>query len=1210
MRRQLALAAVAVAALLLGITGGQPAAKVASAATLPVHTFTAAGGQSITVNPPLLDWGTVMPAAGPYGVGQQEVVVYVNSQSAPQPIFQTLNIIGPNASEFYVTQNFCVGQVQNGCGIYLAFMPTLGAGPRSATLQIYDDQAGSPQTVALKANVAGAGAVVTPFELRFGNVPVGTTSAPQTLTVKSTGTSALNITGMQFRNPPVDPFQKLSDTCTGMSLAPGSTCTVQVTFGPGSGAFNDFVDIISVVSNAPVGPGAAAYLYGSGVGTPSVGPLSPYTFGGLNVGVTQTAKFPIHNSGNGNLLVTSDTIAGANPTNFVIASDTCAGATVAAGNSCEIDVSAHAVAAGSTYSASLTLHDNTSTSDVIALSVGGVNGSASISPASLAFGTVALGGTASKTVTLTSNGPDPLWESGTSLSGASPGDFNVTPDGCVGKNTVSGSTCTLIVNFAPNTNGGIAPTATLTVYDSTGSHQVTLTGAVSGSGIFYSANPLQFGTVAKGSSVTLMETVFNQTSGGLTISQIFTQNDFSIIADNCSNIAMAPGASCTFKVVFTPSSSGVRSISIVLANSGPPFFSPITATGNGLVPSPSVIIYNNFPNTPWHTSSQKTVTFTNLGTLDWNVTSIAPADTTNWGVAAGTDQCSGKVIAPNASCSIGFLFTPSLPQGYDTTLNITSNATIFTPIHLTGAGIAPWAGMNPTLSIGSQEIGRTLTGTVTVRNIMEAHLHVTGATFSGQQPVPFSIASQSCQDVPRGATCQIQVQFAPAFAGLVFSTMTLIDDELNPKSVVVSGNGLANGPCGSATLGASPGPTAGVGNVVVFYADTGGCGQPQYRFLLKTPGSSSSVEVQAYSPGSTWTWETAGLPIGAYTITVQIKDLNSTAAFESTASVTEQLAYSPCSSATLSADRVSPAQLGGTIVLSATSTVCGTPQYQFWMLPPGSSTWLVAQWYSSSSTYMWNTTAWPTGSYLFIVWARDAHSPGTASNVLGTWDAYSMLQFTLTATPTCSLLNGTVMPFGFANWGAPVTMSMFTRYCPNPLYQFWMLPPGSSTWLVAQFYSSNAGFAWNTGRPWPNVWVGGTYRFVVWSRDASSPGLYSNSLGTWDTSVMFSYYLQPQVCSSLNVNHTFMGPTLYLSAQATLSCQNPLYEFWVLYPGASTWTLFQAYSPNGNFSFNFNGVPRGRYYFSTWARDASSAGVYTAPGYGTYDSYDEGYVDN
>ena len=62
--------------------------------------------------------------------------------------------------------------------------------------------------------------------------------------------------------------------------------------------------------------------------------------------------------------------------------------------------------------------------------------------------------------------------------------------------------------------------------------------------------------------------------------------------------------------------------------------------------------------------------------------------------------------------------------------------------------------------------------------------------------------------------------------------------------------------------------------------------------------------------------------------------------------------------------------------------------YQFWMLAPGSSTWTIAQPYSTSATFNWDTSALPAGTYRFSVWVRDASSTGTISSSLGTCDAF------------------------------------------------------------------------------------------------------------------------------------------------------------------------------------------------------------------------------
>ena len=68
------------------------------------------------------------------------------------------------------------------------------------------------------------------------------------------------------------------------------------------------------------------------------------------------------------------------------------------------------------------------------------------------------------------------------------------------------------------------------------------------------------------------------------------------------------------------------------------------------------------------------------------------------------------------------------------------------------------------------------------------------------------------------------------------------------------------------------------------------------------------------------------------------------------------------------------------------------------MLPPGSQTWQVVQAYSPSTSFSWNTTTAASGTYRFIVKARDTSSAGTAGsgNPNGAWDAYVAISYSLT----------------------------------------------------------------------------------------------------------------------------------------------------------------------------------------------------------------------
>ncbi len=86
-------------------------------------------------------------------------------------------------------------------------------------------------------------------------------------------------------------------------------------------------------------------------------------------------------------------------------------------------------------------------------------------------------------------------------------------------------------------------------------------------------------------------------------------------------------------------------------------------------------------------------------------------------------------------------------------------------------------------------------------------------------------------------------------------------------------------------------------------------------------------------------------------------------------------------------------------------------------------------------------------------------------------------------------------PSSSAPVGTSVTFTASAIGCPNPtpVYQFWVLAPGASSWTVVQAYSTSNTFSWNTtSKP------AGSYQVAVWVRDASSAGASSNAFGTWD----------------------------------------------------------------------------------------------------------------
>jgi hypothetical protein len=101
-------------------------------------------------------------------------------------------------------------------------------GALSATLNIADNAAGSPQQVSLQTTVINPRASFT-YRLNFGAVEVGNSSTKD-VTVTNTGTTALDISSVGVTGPDAGDFAP-TNLCPS-SLAPTDTCTIGVRFAP------------------------------------------------------------------------------------------------------------------------------------------------------------------------------------------------------------------------------------------------------------------------------------------------------------------------------------------------------------------------------------------------------------------------------------------------------------------------------------------------------------------------------------------------------------------------------------------------------------------------------------------------------------------------------------------------------------------------------------------------------------------------------------------------------------------------------------------------------------------------------------------------------------------------------------------------------------------------------------------------------------------
>jgi len=154
--------------------------------------------------------------------------VLATNQGSGTLTINKIYIGGLDPGDFAET-NTCGSAVAPGasCTISVTFTPT-DKTLRHAVLGISDSDPASPQAVPL----SGFGTVVSLSKNKrsFGDEPVGTTSAPQKVTLTNVGSAQLNFTGITITGTNANDFSQ-TNTC-GTSIAAVANCTITVTFKP------------------------------------------------------------------------------------------------------------------------------------------------------------------------------------------------------------------------------------------------------------------------------------------------------------------------------------------------------------------------------------------------------------------------------------------------------------------------------------------------------------------------------------------------------------------------------------------------------------------------------------------------------------------------------------------------------------------------------------------------------------------------------------------------------------------------------------------------------------------------------------------------------------------------------------------------------------------------------------------------------------------
>jgi hypothetical protein len=265
------------------------------------------------------------------------------------------------------------------------------------------------------------------------------------------------------------------------------------------------------------------------------------------------------------------------------------------------------------------------------------------------------------------------------------------------------------------------------------------------------------------------------------------------------------------------------------------------------------------------TSPSQSVTLTNTGAVQLNITSVAVGGSKP-GDYSQTNTC-GSSVAAGASCTITVSFTPTSTGTRNATVTITDNTSEATDtISLTGTGAYPTVSFSPSpLAFGTVEMSASSTLSTVLTNTSSVPLNISSITLTGSYPADYSQTNNCPASLVSNATCTVTVTFTPSVSGSRNATLT-VNDNVSGGSSTDSLTGTGAYPAASF----SP-STLAFGNQEVGYKSSG------INATLTNTGSYalsiSSVTLTGSKPGDYSQTNTCGssLAVGAScTVTVYV----------------------------------------------------------------------------------------------------------------------------------------------------------------------------------------------------------------------------------------------------------------------------------------------------------------------------------------------------
>jgi hypothetical protein len=852
-------------------------------------TATVLTGSSLTVSPNPIG-----------GVATSEVITVENLGTTSLNLFSTAitntSNVTVSSALFASTSVAAAGSTT----LTVSYTPT-DAGPFSFDLTVVsDDPDESSYTITIQGTAAiqpeigvknDLGAAIADAGTQdVAPNPVGGVLATEIFTITNTGSTTLSLTGASL-TPTVNVAVGTA-TLASSSVAAGASTTLTVTYTPSdSGVFQFELDITSDDAdeanyditvrgtanpdprigvkddqNIPIADGGALLIAPSPVG-----------------GVATTEVLTITNTGTTTMALTSATTSAAN--NVTIASAVFGLPTLAAGASTTLTISytpndsgafsfALDIVSDATNAANFDVAVSGTASAAVEINVQDDTAANIPDGGALAISPAPVGGVqTTEVLTIQNTGTTSLHL--TSVTVTNTTNVTVATTSFASTTVAAGGSTTLTITYTPTTNGTFGFDLDIGSDDTNENpYDIAVSGTAvaapeinlkddAGSTVLTGANLTINPNPVGGVSTTEIITVQNLGTTPLTLGAVSTTNLINVTVSSTAlgSTIVAPGASTTLTVTYTPTDSGAFSFDVTLASDDadePNYTVTLQATaleapeinakndlGGGISDGGALVIAPN--PTGGVAGAMEVLTIENLGTTTLNLGVPTTSAATN--ITITSLALASNTVAAGASTTLTITYTPTDSGVFTFNLDIPSNDAdeAIYDISVAGTGAAA-VDINVqddlvanvidggTLTVAPNPTGGSTTVEVlTIQNLGTTTLTLISATSTNSLNATVTSLVFAANSVPAGGWTTLTVNYLPIDSGTFSFDLDIVSDDPDESVYDVKVQGTAD----EATvvnvksdIGASipdlgahvvaPNPTGGVQTTEVFTIENNG----------------------------------------------------------------------------------------------------------------------------------------------------------------------------------------------------------------------------------------------------------------------------------------------------------------------------------------------------------------------------------------------------